>query len=72
MEERLARYHHLPVPPPRLRSHDDDRPSSATPGLWVHIAARATGAMFAATNCWRTVDLSDAAARKWVDRGIFY
>ena len=25
--------------------------------------------MFAATNCWRTVDLSDAAARKWVDRG---
>ena len=36
MEERLARYHHLPVPPPRLRSHDDDRPSSATPGLWVH------------------------------------
>ena len=25
--------------------------------------------MFAATNCWRTVDLSDSAARKWVDRG---
>ena len=34
-----------------------------------YIAARATGAMFAAANCWRIVDVSDAAAREWVDRG---
>ena len=34
-----------------------------------YIAARATGAMFAAANCWRTVDVSDAVGGEWVDRG---
>ena len=35
-----------------------------------YVAARATGAMFAAgRDSWRTVDLSDAAQPAWVDLG---
>ena len=58
-----SRYHHLGF----AVTMTTDR--AQLPLACGYIAARATGAMFAATNCWRTVDLSDAAARKWVDRG---
>ena len=34
-----------------------------------YVAARATGAMFAAADSWRTVDLSDAAQAAWVHKG---
>ena len=34
-----------------------------------YVAARATGAMFAAGDSWRTVDLSDAAQAAWIHKG---